>query len=381
MKVQWVESMVDVAASDWNTLVDSDMPFLRHAFLNALESSLSVAADQGWRPLHACVYEGVDLLAVAPGYIKNHSYGEYVFDWSWADAYQRHGISYYPKYVTAIPFTPVVGARLLMRPEHQNDAGMCSALHAHYAEAVIEVMELHGCSSWHVLFARDFAPAGNMVRREGTQFHWFNAGYESFDGFLAHLSSSRRKSIRKERKRCHEQGLVFHWCAGAALSVQEQAHFYRCYASTYGKRGQLPYLTPAFFNALFKELSEQVEVLLIADKHGEQIAAALFLKGSETLYGRYWGCLQEVPGLHFEACYYQGIERCIALGLKRFDAGAQGEHKLLRGFEPVTTYSYHWLSHPGFAEAVANFVAEEAEHVASYQQQARSCLPFRKNGT
>ncbi|MDX1452944.1 MAG: GNAT family N-acetyltransferase [Oleiphilaceae bacterium] len=375
MHVRFVETIVP---EDWNRLVDADMPFLQHAFLSALERSGSVTAETGWSPLHAVVYKEGRLVAAAPGYLKSHSYGEYVFDWAWADAYARYGLAYYPKYVTAIPFTPVCGPRLLIDPLHQNNAKELARVRAVFAEGVEAECHRRGVSSWHVLFEHGQPPRPDMLQRMGTQFHWANRGYTCFEDFLAGLSSSRRKSMRKERKRLTGIGLTYRWRSGQELKPDERKAFYACYATTYFKRGQQPYLRPAFFELIWQHMPAATQVLLV-EKEQEIVAAALFFVGTQSLYGRYWGALQEIPGLHFEACYYQGIDRCIALGLQRFDAGAQGEHKLLRGFEPVTTSSYHWIASAEFEAAIADFVTREAEHVSAYQEQACDYLPYRKD--
>ena len=377
MQATFENDIARIPESLWDALVPADMPFLRHAFLHALEASGAVSPETGWEPCHVCIRDAGEVIALAPGYIKQHSYGEYVFDWSWAEAYHRHGLAYYPKYVTAVPFTPVTGPRLLVTKLHQNDAEWGRHVQACYHDAVIEMLRTRGCSSWHLLFPEEHHGAGQLMRRTGTQFHWVNKGYAQFDDFLASLSASRRKSIRKERQRVVQSGVQCVWRDGANLTPEEQDSVYGCYAATYLKRGQAPYLNADFFARLWRTMPQTTRVLLVR-RDATVMAVALFFQGERTLYGRYWGCTEEVPGLHFEACYYQGIEYCIRHGLQRFDAGAQGEHKLLRGFEPVTTQSFHWLDHPEFAHAIQHFVQEEAQAVSGYQQQARNYLPFKK---
>ncbi len=378
MQIVFENEIARIPAAQWDALVGADMPLMQHAFLHALEASGSVAPQTGWEPRHVRIHDDKGVVAVAPGYIKHHSYGEYVFDWSWAEAYHRNGLAYYPKYVTAIPFTPVVGPRLLIAQLHQNDAGRRQGVQTFYRQAVMAYLQQNQCSSWHLLFPEESFASPGWSRRTGTQFHWYNRGYRDFDGFLAGLSASRRKSIRKERQRVAHYGLHFDWVCGGDMGEQEKTAFYRCYAATYTKRGQAPYLNAAFFDLLWRTMPAATRILLVR-RAGAVIAASLFFQGEASLFGRYWGCLESLPGLHFEACYYRGIEHCIAEGLKHFDAGAQGEHKLLRGFEPVTTQSYHWIDHPEFAQAVDDYVQQEAAAVLAYQDNARDYLPYKKD--
>ncbi|TNC80359.1 MAG: GNAT family N-acetyltransferase [Oleiphilus sp.] len=368
----------DVGQAEWNALADSDVPFLRHEFLSALESSGCVSQASGWEPSHY-VCRGLDghVLAVAPQYIKHHSYGEYVFDWSWADAYQRHGLPYYPKLVSAIPFTPCQSSRLLSAEANQIGADLHASLRSDYLKQCMTACDSGRLSSWHVLFPNHTEPYPDLLKRIGVQYHWFNRDYASFGDFLDRLVSRKRKNIRKERARIAAAALRFEWCPGKSLSGEQLDVFYRLYQSTYEKRGQQAYLSPTFFQTLLQDMAETMLFLFVHD--GERtVAGALFFQGEKTLYGRYWGCLEEYDALHFETCYYRGIEWCIQEGLARFDAGAQGEHKLIRGFEPVETCSYHHIAHPAFKAAISDFLQEESRHVEAYIEQAHAALPFKQ---
>lgn len=350
---------------------------MRHEFLLALEQSGCVTARSGWRPQHAIVERGDTLLACMPLYLKAHSMGEYVFDWSWADAYSRHGLEYYPKLLTAIPFTPCTGPRLCATQD-MTTAELLPML----MQAVKELAEQHDASSWHLLFPeaglREQLAAAGLQQRSGCQYQWFNAGYRDFEHFLETFSSRKRKNLRKERARVADAGIEFDLLEGAAVSEEQWQRFFRFYQSTYFVRGRAPYLNVDFFLQLGRSMPERL-LLVLARKDGEYIAGALFFKGSDTLYGRYWGCSEEYQFLHFETCYYQGIDYCIRHGIARFDSGAQGEHKIQRGFKPVHTWSAHWIRHPDFARAIARFVQEEQRHIDAYVAQASEYLPFRRD--
>jgi len=314
---------------------------------------------------------------VMPLYLKSHSYGEYVFDWSWADAWQRSGLHYYPKLVSAIPFTPATGPRLCMREDADPAATWQAAL-----GAIQGLAKERGFSSWHLLFpeqevASSLQQAG-LHRRTATQFHWFNRGYTSFDDFLADFTSRKRKSLRRERARVAEQGLTLRTLCGGEIGPREWQQFHHFYQMTYAKRsGHGGYLTREFFTQAAPQLGEQV-VMVMAYLENRAVAGALYFRSRDTLYGRYWGCEQEYDCLHFETCYYQGIEYCIANGLQKFDPGAQGEHKIQRGFRPVPTWSNHWIADPRLAAAVGDFTRSEEQHSAAYLRDAATLLPFRE---
>ncbi len=375
MDIQFIASIDDCPPQQWDSIADGDYPFLQHRFLAALEHSTSVGGNSGWQPHHALLSDNGQLVGVMPLYIKLHSYGEYVFDWSWADAYQRHGLQYYPKLLTAIPFTPSSGPRLALTPQAPADSyrALCEAINA-------ELQRL-GASSWHVLFAEADAATRfescGLLPRLGVQYHWFNRNYQDFDAFLAEFSSRKRKSLRKERRRVSEQGITLHRFRGAAITPELWHHFYLFYQLTYAKRsGHGGYLKQEFFEEIGRTMRDSI-LLVMARQDGQWIAGALNFVSSNTLFGRYWGCSKECEFLHFEACYYQGIEYCIEQGLQRFDPGAQGEHKIQRGFTPVSTCSHHLLSHSGFRAAIANFLAEETPQVKAYTESAHSLLPFK----
>lgn len=375
--VQTLPAMEAIDASRWNALIDADQPFLRHEFLYALEASGAVTPRNGWIPSHLLVWRGEALVAAIPRYRKTHSYGEYVFDWAWADAWERAGGDYYPKALTAIPFTPVPGPRVLVAPGNERPERF---------HALLEALAEHCCdddlSSWHLLFAEEreidawLEVRPRLIERHAMQFQWQDRGFGDFEGFLAAMNSKRRKEIRRERRRVVEQGLEMRRLRGAQIDAAALAHFYRCYQMTYLERGQRPYLPLEFFQRLHAALPETM-VLIQARHGGRSVAAALCLQGETTLYGRYWGSEVEADCLHFEACYYQGIEHCLAHGLTRFDPGTQGEHKLTRGFAPRLLRSLHHIVDPEFHRAVAHFCRQERDYVLAYQREAMARLPFR----
>lgn len=374
MNIETLSSLGELPATEWDTLAPAGQPFLRHAFLSALEDSGSVGAHCGWQPAHRLLRDGDGrLCAAAPAYVKSHSRGEYVFDWSWADACARAGIPYYPKLLLAVPFSPVGGARLLARD---------SACGAALLGSVEDGLALEGLSGAHLNFTDEFADQllsgrAGWLERLGCQFHWRNRGYRDFQDFLDALASRKRKQLRKEREQVAGQGIDFDWRRGDELSEAEWDFVHACYANTYAVRGQRPYLSRAFFSLLAARMPEAIRVVL-ARQGTRPVAMAFFLQGGDCLYGRYWGCLAEFDRLHFETCFYQGLEQAIGAGLARFDAGAQGEHKLVRGFEPVLTRSWHRLRHPGLHAAVAQFLVEERAGVLAYVEQARAALPYRQ---
>ena len=366
------DGVASIPADQWDACAGGANPFVGHAFLAALEASGSVGGRSGWQPL-PIVVDGADgaPAAIAPAYVKSHSQGEYVFDHAWADAWQRAGGNYYPKLQLAAPFSPVPGPRLLLR-----DAGQAPTLLA-AAEAVTTQNDL---SSAHATFVAPdqlplFEAAGWLVR-QGTQFHWRNAGYAAFDDFLATLASRKRKAIRKERAAAVE-GLTIRHLAGAEITPAYWNAFWAFYQDTGSRKWGQPYLTRRFFPLLGEALGERV-LLIVAERDGVPIAGALNLIGADTLYGRYWGCTEEVPFLHFELCYYQGIDAAIARGLASVEAGAQGEHKLARGYEPVATWSAHFIPDPGFRRAIADFLVREGEAVAENRDYLAELTPFRR---
>jgi uncharacterized protein len=359
-------------ASEWDACAGDDNPFVSHAFLSALEDSGSAVAQAGWQPVPIAI-DGPDGMAVAilPAYAKSHSQGEYVFDHGWAEAWERAGRSYYPKLQIAVPFSPVPGPRLLLR-----DEALAPALIA-AAEAVVQQNDL---SSAHATFIagdqlHHFQAAGWLIRAD-RQFHWFNRDYADFDGFLDALSSRKRKAIRKERAAARD-GLEFLHLTGEAIEEHHWDAFWRFYQDTGSRKWGRPYLKRSFFSLLGRRMGEKV-ILMLALRGGEPIAGALNLVGRDTLYGRYWGCTEEVPFLHFELCYYQAIDAAIARGLKTVEAGAQGEHKLARGYLPTPTFSAHYIPDPGFRRAVADYLEEERRMIAANIELLSEESPYKK---
>ena len=379
LRLSFVESIDEIGTTTWNDLASTENPFTRFEFLHALERTGCTNRQTGWQPHHVLVYSddtSKTPLAVMPLYLKTNSWGEYVFDWSWANAYKSHGFQYYPKFVTAVPFTPSPGQRIFAR-----DAISQPKVLKLIAAKIKEKVEFIGASSWHVLFPCEQehqALSGLDIQpRIATQFHWYNKAYESFDDFLAKLNSRKRKSIRKERKHVSEQGITFRRTEGADISEQQWADFFLVYQSAYLMRGMQGYLELEFFLAIAETMPEQL-VMINAVQDNRDIAAALFFKNGETLFGRYWGSRRDHQFLHFETCYYQGQEYAIEHQLKSFDSGAQGEHKIQRGFEPIITHSNHWIASQAFTEAIANFLNEERAHIKYYQEEAVSLLPYKK---
>ena len=381
MHCKFYSSISDIPPALWNDLFDSENPFVQHAFLLALEESGCVSPQKGWQAQHMMLMEEDKPLAVMPMYAKNNSYGEFVFDWGWAEAYERHGLDYYPKLITAIPFSPVAGPRVGV--SSTADPG---AVFAALLDALHQLAEMHHYSSWHLLFPGQRLQAallelkdeGAFLHREAVQFHWYNRDYSGFDDFLATLRSSRRKNLKRERRKVVEQGITMQRKGGAEISDEEWQGFFDCYMSTYRKRsGHDGYLNRDFFDRLRATMAEQI--MLVVARHADEIVAcSLFLFDSRRLYGRYWGALQEFSCLHFETCFYQGIEFCIEQGLQEFDPGTQGEHKLMRGFEPVKSASYHWIADKRFRLAIADFLNHEKRSTDQYKVQAETYLPYRK---
>ncbi|SDR01386.1 hypothetical protein SAMN05443026_2462 [Burkholderia orbicola] len=378
-----LSSPAEVPADEWNALLARDAqptPFLRHEFLDALHVARCAVDDTGWSPHFVTLTDERTgrLAAAAPVYAKQHSYGEYVFDWAWADAYQRNNLPYYPKLLCAVPFTPVQGTRLLAADDDAR---------RHLAATLLAFAEQSNVSSLHVLFptgdeARLLESMGMMLR-EGVQFHWLNDGYRHFDDFLGTLEQKKRKNIRAERRKVHDAGVTFRRLTGDQITDADWRFFSRCYQQTYREHYSSPYLNLDFFRTIGATMPENL-LLVIAEADGKPIASALAVyrrgeHGGGTLYGRYWGAIEHVPCLHFETAYYQLLEFCIEAGLDTFEGGAQGEHKLARGFLPTVTHSAHWLAHPAFSDAVTRFLERETEHIHAYVDELREHDPFRRN--
>jgi uncharacterized protein len=382
--IRVLSSPAELQPQAWNQLLASQAsptPFLRHEYLLAMDQSRSATPKTGWTPRFLTLWRRDELHAACALYLKDHSYGEYVFDWAWANAYEQHGLAYYPKALIAPPFTPVPGSRLLAR-----DACAREAL----VEAVLAWCRAEKLSSLHLLFASEedvsACEAAGMMLRHGVQFHWQNLGWPDFDTFLASLSQEKRKKIRQERRKVAEAGVTFRSSEGRAIERADWDFFYRCYERTYYEHGNAPYLTRDFFRRMAHEMPENW-LLFIAERAGARVACSLIALGTEpdghghgknVAYGRYWGALERVDCLHFEACYYQPLQWCIEHGYARFEGGAQGEHKMARALLPVKTTSAHWLAHPAFADAVEQFLRREGDGIGNYLEHLEKRSPFRQ---
>jgi hypothetical protein len=379
---QVIDDPARVDRAAWDALVEADSeanPFLRHEFLAALTASGAAAAPSGWHPRFLLLTRDGELVAAAPLYAKDHSYGEYVFDWAWAEAYHRHGLAYYPKWLVAVPFTPVPGARLLARDEHARSA-LAAALLAHARDS--------GLSSLHVLLVPprdiDALTGAGMLARDGLQFHWRNAGYDDFDQFLAQLAQPKRKKIRAERRKVAEAGVRLERKVGRAITEADWRFFFRCYLATYRAHFSSPYLNLEFFLRIGESMPEHL-MLVLASHGGRPVACALGVFDARhrepRLYGRYWGAVERIDCLHFECCYYQMIDFAIERKLAWFEGGAQGAHKLARGLDPVPTRSAHWLADPAMRAAVARFLERERAGVAAAIDELNEHRAFRDAGS
>ena len=371
-----------IGAASWDGLANPQgsalpYPFTRHAFIAALEESGSATARTGWRPVHLLLERDGKPIALLPLYVKSHSYGEYVFDHGWAEAFSRAGGAYYPKLQASIPFTPVSGKRLLIAAGENEDAVGRLLLQA--AESAVEQLD---CSSLHVTFMTErewwLADGQEFLRRTDKQFHWENRGYDSFAAFLGDLSSSKRKNLRKERQAVVAEGVTFEWLTGRDLTEAVWDEFFECYTTTGSQKWNSPYLTRKFFSLIGASMGEQI-LLVMAKLNGRYVGGALNFFDDTTLYGRNWGCTAYVPFLHFDACYYQAIDFAIEKRLVRVEAGAQGGHKLLRGYLPSPTYSAHYIAHTGLRRAVADYLNNERDAVADHMEELREQAPFRKS--
>lgn len=368
--VEVIGSIKAIDAHQWDGLV-AEMPLLNHAFLAALENSGSVGEGTGWAPCIITIRQHDALIGAIPLYIKSHSYGEYVFDWAWADAYEQNGYAYYPKLLAAIPFSPITSTRLLA-----NDDETKLLL----IEALESVMQQHSLSSAHVLFPDDVDAAllaqTGWMKRTGVQFRWENAGYQSFEDFLQSLSHNKRKRIHQERKKVAQAGVTCQLIKGTEATEADWDFFYECYCITYKEHRSTPYLTRAFFAEISQHMPQHI-LLMMAEVDNERVASTLNFYNADTLYGRYWGATQFISGLHFELCYYQAQQFCIAENIQYFEGGAQGEHKLARGFIPRPTCSFHKIAHPDFERAIKDFLAREADGIARYTSELEERAPFK----
>ena len=373
--VSTVERIADVPAAQWDALAGDDHPFTRHAFLDALERHGCVHERVGWIPSHVLVHAGARLVGATPAYVKLHSQGEFVFDWNWAEAYSRHGLEYYPKIISAIPFTPSTGPRLLVHPTAP-ERTVKRAL----AAGAVEVCKAIGASSFHWLFPRESDADGlegaGLLMRSGCQFHWTNPGYRDFQDYLDALTSKRRKEIRRERRDAASAPVEIEIHDGRTATEAHWHAYHSLYSSTYDRKWGYPALTRSFFAGAAESLPEQT-ILVLASRGGRHVAGAHCFVGRDTLFGRNWGCIEHHRGLHFEMCYYRLIDYCIRRGLRRFDAGAQGEHKLMRGFLPVETRSGHWIRDSRFREAIGRFLADERAGIRRYRRAMERHSPYR----
>jgi predicted N-acyltransferase len=369
---RFLPSLADVRARDWDALHDGRNPFVTHAFLHGLESQGCLRRDWGWTPHHLTLWEGDTLVAAAPGYLKDNSHGEFVFDHAWAHAYARYGLDYYPKWLCAVPYSPVTGPRLLAQ-----DAAHRRALLTAVRDEVLRL----GLSSAHVNFHaedEDDAFASDWLPRIDVQYHWRNPGHwRDFDGFLADFDHKHRKNIRQERAKVQRTGVVIRTVHGDEATAADLEAMFGFYLRTFQDYGNSPALTLPFLQHLARTMPRQL-VMFLADHDGRTIAGALCLRGHDTLYGRYWGAEAPLPGLHFETCYYQGIAYCLREGLARFEPGAQGEHKIARGFLPAWVRSRHWIANPEFAGALAHWCDEESQAVRRYARTLQSHSPFKQ---
>ena len=379
MKIGFHNSIEEISKNEWNSLLnDINYPFLKHDFLQLLENTNCVGAKTGWIPLHITVSKDNSLLAAMPLYLKSHSQGEFVFDHSWANAFYQHGLDYYPKLVSSIPHTPASGPRFLIK-EGENKKELFEMI----KEGVKNIAAKNNISSWHILFPMeeevDFYDDSNLSIRKNAQFIWFNKNFESFEDYISSFRARHRKNVKKERDKIKKQDLILETFSGENLSYDLLNKFYKFYLSTNIKRsGFSGHLTKQFFlnfpPTLFKNL-----VIVFAKKKStdEMVGGSLFFRDNKNLYGRYWGCIEEFDCLHFECCYYQGIDYCIKNKLQKFDPGVQGEHKIKRGFSPTETYSAHWIADERFREAIEDFVNKEERHINYYLEDAKKLLPFK----
>jgi len=370
-------SLEAIPAEQWNALIDADNPFARHEFLVALERHQAVGEKFGWLPQYVTAREDDILIGAIPMYLKHNSYGEFVFDWDWANAWQRSGLDYYPKLVVAIPYTPVSGQRLLLR--HSDDQQTATAL-IEFATAQARTL---GVSSLHWLFTstmdtQRFRHHQDYMLRLGCQFHWRNQGYKNFDDYLSYLRSKKRKQIRRERRLVRDQGIELEVLHGTEISDEQWRIFHAFYCSTFDKKSGFATLSLDFFREISQSMPDNI-VLVMAKYQGEYVASAFNLRGENVLYGRHWGCSEEFHSLHFEACYYQGLEYCIQQGLQRFEPGAQGEHKISRGFLPSPTWSAHWIAAPQFRQAIDQFLQRETVGMQHYIDALSQHSPFKRS--
>jgi len=375
MRTSISTNITDIDSADWDALSPEGAPFLRHAFLAALENSGCVGAGTGWQPVPITLHDERGLAAAAPAYLKTHSMGEFVFDQAWAHAYAQHGLAYYPKLVLGVPFTPATGARLLVRPDLD-----AQTLRAALVAAIREFAESRNFSSIHALFVAEDDRAAlareGWLARQDVQFHWHNRGYRDFDHYLEGFTAEKRKKAKRERRRVAEQGIEFETLLGGGVDRKVIDEVYDLHRDTFLRHGHEPYLTRAFFRAMPKALGDAF-MIKRARLRDRTVAAAVFFWSPEALYGRYWGASEDHHSLHFETCYHQGVDFCIERGIARFEPGTQGEHKVSRGFVPSNTWSMHWIVDPRFRAAIGDYLRRESVHVDEYAREVDLHVPYR----
>ncbi|MBD3669959.1 MAG: N-acetyltransferase [Gammaproteobacteria bacterium] len=376
MGISICHQLSEIPAESWNALGDGDNPFIRHEFLSAMEANDCLGEEQGWLP-HHILFHGEDetLLGAIPLYLKDNSYGEFVFDWGWADAYHRNGIEYYPKLVSSIPYTPAQGPRILLHPDADRES-VATAL----IDASVSLAQEMNLSSLHYLFTLDEDTRRlhekGLILRMGVQYHWHNRGYKDFDDYLSHFASKKRKNVRQERRKVQQANIDIEIRHGDEIPDELWPSVHHYYEATFYKKGGYPTLTQAFFRQVARSMPRNL-VVFLARHEGKYVAASICFRGEKTLYGRHWGCDERFDSLHFELCYYQGLDYAIQQGLEHFEPGAQGEHKVSRGFEPTATWSAHWIAHPQFAQAIADHCQREQRAMEHYIESLHEHLPFR----
>lgn len=379
MQIEFIETVEKIKEDDWNNLIKTDYPFLQHSFILSLEKCKCVGEGTGWYPFHLIIKEEGNIIGLMPMYIKTDSHGEFIFDWSWADAFYRNGVDYYPKLVSAIPFTPVTGPRLCLVEETKREE--VSVLVKSGIEQISKELQL---SSAHILLPNrnELNPyvSSGFSLRTSYSFHWFNNSYRSFEEFLLDLNSRHRKNVKKERSKIPLQKILVEKLSGEEITEEIWSSFFKFYQLTYMKRGMQAYLNLDFFLEISSKMPNSIVLIIAKDaSSGNPVAGALNFLDSDSLYGRYWGCLEEFDSLHFETCYYQGIEYCIEKNLSKFDPGVQGEHKIKRGFLPVETYSVHWIKDLRFQKAIDDFLLREREQVLNYNDRCKTLIPFKNS--
>ncbi|MEY3338559.1 MAG: hypothetical protein RL245_1551 [Pseudomonadota bacterium] len=376
-----VERVAELSAADWNALDHEGSPFTRHEFLAALESTGCIGENSGWRPFIVTLHDSKGLAAAAPAWLKDESYGEFVFDFAWAQAYARHGLRYYPKLVVAAPFTPATGPRLLVRTDLASDVGQRRIWRHTLQQELLNLAERESLSSVHLLFPTEAETAelgSEWLPRIDCQFHWHNRNYRNFEDFLGTFTAEKRKKAKRERRRVHEAGIRFESRLGSEASLNEILIAWQLHRTTFLRRGNEPYLSAETFVQIAKTMGDAL-LFKFAIHDTEIVAVAVFFIGRDTLYGRYWGSAEEFHSLHFETCYHQGIEFCIERGLSRFEPGTQGEHKVSRGFVPTRTHSAHFIAEPRFRAAIADYLEREREAVDRYAKGIEEHVPYRQS--